>query len=72
MSKKKTYINCVLFDSSSNPCPNRNNKYITIARNWFIQSDMKNLGNPAILNGQDAQLADEVCSNCESFEPYLK
>jgi hypothetical protein len=72
MSKEKTFINCERFDSYSKPCLNKDNKYIIIASDWFANSGRPISDAPAFINAEHYQQANKVCSECASFESYIK
>ena len=65
MLKEKSYINCMRFYSTSNPCPNRDNEYISTVRRVFHPSSPA----PQIIIEKDIiNLARVICERCESFE----
>jgi hypothetical protein len=67
MGKEKSYINCIRFDSISNPCPNKNNEYISAVFRVFTPRNPV-LSRPYIVKEDIIKLANEICRNCESFE----
>jgi hypothetical protein len=67
MEKDKFYINCVRFYSTSNPCPNKNNEYISSVFRAFTPKNPVP-SRPYIVKEDIIKLANEICRSCESFE----
>jgi hypothetical protein len=62
MKKEKSFNNCILFDSTLNPCPNKDKQYISDALKIFRSRspDSKNIISEDIIH-----LANEICKSCE-------
>ena len=72
MVKEKSYLNCIRFDSTSNPCPNKDNEYISAALTLFRRIGQPNPISHIYEDRGDLNKAKEICRDCKSFEIHEK